>query len=149
MAALGWLRAVFPAWRFFDRAVASPRLWIRYAAAGGPLGPWTALEILAPCSRRRTRWAFAAADNLTLAYQAVVEQLVAELGELELDPDGADDGGAGEIERDPRVTGLVGYALVSRIARAQVPGEARLQWKIVVPDGSDYVVSPIFEAEAA
>lgn len=141
---LGRLRALFPAWRFFDRAVGSPRLLIRYGAPGAPLGPWTALDVLAPHSRRATRWAFAAADNLALAYQAAVEQLVAELGALDLEDDASD--------HDPRVTGLVGYALVTRIARGQAPSDACVQWKIIVPDGerpSDYVISPIFEPEAA
>ena len=139
---LGRLRVLLPAWRFFDRAIGGPRLWIRYGAVA--LGPWTALEVLAPWSRRSTRWAFAAADNLMLAYQTAVEQLVAELGELEREDDDA---------------GLVSYALVTRIARAVVPGEARLQWKITVPDDAaggapgdadviDYLVSPMFPGEA-
>ena len=141
---LGRLRALFPAWRFFDRAVASPRLMIRY---GAPLGPWHGLEALAPRSRRATRWAFAAADNLALAYQAAVEQLVAELGELELEAEVELPRGEPAPERDPRVTGLVSYALVTRIARAVAPA-GPLQWKVVVPGGEDDLISPIFPAAA-
>lgn len=137
---LGRLRALFPAWRFFDRAAASPALLVRFATGGAALGPWSAI----PSSRahrrgRAMRWLFAPDDNLALAYQAAVDQLVFELGEL----DGGDNDGS-EIETDPAIVALVSYELVTRIARAHVPAGGRFQWKIVVPGASlseDYLVS--------
>lgn len=138
------LRALLPGWRLFDRAVASPRLWVR-SGDGDALGPWAPIE-LGP----RPRWSavFAPAANLALAYQTVIDQLVAELGDLgELETDAPADG----IERDPRVTSLVSYELVARIARAHLPGRARRwQWKIVAPGGEDFLIAPIAGgAEAA
>jgi hypothetical protein len=138
---LARLRVLVPAWRLFDRATASPRLFVRSAAPHHPLGDWTAL---AAAPRGWASWAFAPAGNLALAYQSVVEQLVAALGEL------------GEVssDTDPAVTGLVEYDLVTAIARAYIPtalrdqAGARLQWKVMVPNDSDdggaadYLVSP-------
>jgi hypothetical protein len=156
-AALVRLRALIPAWRFFDRAVGSPQLRVRVAIDGGagPLGAWRAIAELGPRSASWARWAFAPADNLALAYQAAVDHLVAELGELEIeiDEDDEDAHAAGDGERDPRVLSLASYQLVTRIARAHAPPRARLQWKIVVPNGAsgpsgatgeaDYLVSPV------
>jgi hypothetical protein len=148
---LGRLRAVLPSWRLFDRAVASPQLQIRFAepAGAGALGAWQPVE---RPPRRATRWAFAPAGNLGLAYHALVVQLVAELAELELDEPAeaagrAEDPLAGET--DPAVVGLVSYELVTRVARAHVPAGARFQWKIVVPGPAapvDYVRSPVVAA---
>jgi len=128
--ALARLRALFPAWRFFDRAVESPRLWLRVDG-----GAWHALE--APPRSWLVGWAFAPASNLALAYHAVIEQLVAELGELALE-DATDD----PVVTEPEVVGLVSYELVTRIARAHVPAGARFAWKIVVPGPIDYLQSP-------
>lgn len=126
--ALGRLRALFPAWRFFDRAVASPALFVRFAIGGSALGPWSAVR---PRRRgRAVRWLFAPDDNLALAYQAAVDQLAFELGELD-EPD------------EPAE--LVSYELVARIAGAHVPAGARFQWKLVVVADrgpEDYLVSP-------
>jgi hypothetical protein len=138
---LARLRVLVPAWRLFDRATASPRLFVRSAAPHHALSGWTAIHA-AP--RGWASWAFAPAGNLALAYHSVVEQLVAALGEL------------GEVSSDtaPAVTGLVEYDLVSAIARAHIPAAlrdqagARFQWKVMVPDDSgdgdavDYLVSP-------
>lgn len=157
-AALARLRALIPAWRFFDRAVGSPQLQVRVAIDGGAgaLGAWRSIAELGARSPGWSRWAFAAADNLALAYQTAVDQLVAELGELDLEDDGDDDGdapGALAPERDPRVLSLASYQLVTRIARAHAPPRARLQWKIVVPSGeagetseADYLLSPVLAA---
>jgi hypothetical protein len=162
---LGRLRALFPSWRFFDRAVASPQLLVRRIEAGTP-GAWMAIAALArrgaPAadarrdgdvdrhgSRREpgaSRWAFAPASNLALAYHAVVEQLVAELAELELAGDAASEGTPLAIEMDPQVTGLVAYELVTRIARAHVAPGAQFQWKVIVPGApamTDHVLSPV------
>ncbi|HET9626523.1 MAG TPA: hypothetical protein VFP84_34410 [Kofleriaceae bacterium] len=155
IALLGRLRALVPTWRFFDRAVGSPQLCVRFAVDGGagPLGAWQPIDRLGARSSGLTRWAFAPVDNLALAYQSAVDQLVAELGELDLDDDLDDlddlddadfaDRGALAPELDPRVLSLVAYQVVTRIARAHAPPRARLQWKIVIPDGSDYVLSPV------
>lgn len=138
---LARLRVLVPAWRLFDRATASPRLFVRSAAAHHALAGWTAIEA-AP--RGGASWAIAPAGNLALAYHSVVEQLVAALGEL------------GEVsgDTDPAVTGLVEYELVTAIARCHIPAAlrdqagARFQWKVTVPDDSsdgadaDYLVSP-------
>lgn len=127
---LARLRVLVPAWRLFDRATASPRLFVRSAARDDALGGWTAIDA-AP--RRWASWAFAPAGNLALAYHSVVEQLVAALGEL----------GEASSDTDPAVTGLVEYELVTAIARAHVPAAlrdqagARFQWKVTVPDDSD------------
>ena len=124
-------RALLPSWRFFDRARPSPQLFVRVTGgdwlpfSAGPRPPLTPL--FAP-------WA-----NLSLAYASVVERFVQELGDLELDDAAPTDG----IERDPRVTSLGSYELVTRIARTMVPPAARYQWKIVVPsEDGDYIVSP-------
>ena len=154
-AALARLRALMPAWRFFDRAVGSPQLQVRVAIDGsaGPLGAWRPIAELGARSPGWSRWAFAPADNLALAYQAAVDQLVAELGELDIDDDDEDDDeprdGSLAPERDPRVLSLASYQLVTRIARAHAPPHARLQWKIVVPAGeaeADYLLSPVLAA---
>ena len=136
------LRALLPSWRFFDRAVASPALWVRQVDDGGD-GAWR--PIAAP-PRRWSGWAFAPAGNLALAYHAIVEQLVAELGELELESsDDADPATPLAVETDPQVVGLVSYELVTRIARAYT-GARRFQWKIVIPGDpapTDYLLSPV------
>ncbi len=140
---LARLRALFPSWHFFDRATISPQLLVRSAAADRPLGGWAMID-LGP--RPVGSWAFAPGANLVLAYQSAIEHLVQELGELELEarPERGDDDDDG-IETDPRVTGLVSYELVDRIARAHLPVGTRAQWKIVIPEAtgpSDYLVSP-------
>ncbi|MEO7733358.1 MAG: hypothetical protein ABIY55_20520, partial [Kofleriaceae bacterium] len=141
---LARLRALLPSWRFFDRAVASPALWIRLAGDGDRDAAW---QPIAPPARPWTRWAFAPAGNLALAYHAIVEQLVAELGELELEATGdADPTAPLAAEADPQVVGLVSYELVTRVARAHVPPGHRFQWKITVPGDpapADYVLSPV------
>lgn len=145
-SALGRFRALFPAWRFFDRAAASPELRVRFASGDGELGAWAAIEH--PPRRRALGWLFAPERNLALACHAAVEQLVAELGELTLEATG-DDAASGAIEADPAVVGLVSYELVTRIARAHVPTGARFQWKLVVPGDSapeDYLLSPVVAA---
>jgi hypothetical protein len=114
------LRALLPSWRFFDRASDSPQLFVERAAE------WIAIG---PAPRTWTSWAFAPRGNLALAYHAVVEQLIAEVDEL--DPSIPDD--------DPRITGLVAYALVTNIARAHVPPGARFRWRIAV--GDEFLVS--------
>lgn len=142
---LGRLRALFPAWRLFDRAIGSPALHVRFAAGGAALGPWSAIHARHRRGRA-VRWLFAPHDNLALAYQAVVDQLVFELGELDDETGGGDNDDA-LIETDPDVVALVSYDLVTRIARAYVPAGARFQWKIVVPGEPtpetcvDYLVS--------
>ena len=139
---LARLRALFPSWRFFDRATASPQLLVRSAAADRPLGDWAMVD-LGP--RPAGTWAFAPRANLVLAYQSAIEHLVQELGELELEARPQDTGADDGIETDPRVTGLVSYELVDRIARAPLPAGTRAQWKIMIPEAtgpSDYLVSP-------
>ena len=131
---LSRFRALLPAWRFFDRAVHGPALWIRTV----PSGAWTQLPT---GSRPRGSALFAPAANLTLAYQACVDQLVAELGELDVVDAGPGDG----VDRDPRVTSLVSYELVARIARIH----GGVQWKIVVADQpGDYILSDPSESAA-
>ena len=143
---LGRLRALLPSWRFFDRAVASPALWLRMANEDDGADTWRPIT---PPARPWTRWAFAPAGNLALAYQAIVEQLVAELGERELESGPADDAEPAAplaVETDPQVVGLVSYELVTRVARAHVPAGRRFQWKIVVPGDpapTDYLLSPV------
>ena len=142
---LGRLRALLPSWRFFDRAVASPQLWVRLAER-------TAWVPVVPDARPAMGWAFAPLANLALAYQALVDQLVAELGELELEAESAGDGEADPaaplaVETDPRVVDLVSYEVVTRLARAYVvPAGHRFQWKITVPGDPapvDYLLSPV------
>lgn len=141
---LARLRALFPSWRFFDRATTSPQLQRRIADAAGELGPWAPIDV---GPRPTGSWAFAPTANLALAYQNAVDHLVQELAELPID-DAADAPaeGASAIETDPRVTTLVSYELVTRIARAGLPPGRQVQWKIVVPDvggATDYLVSPV------
>ena len=147
------MRALCPAWRFFDRVTGSPALLVRFAAGAGELGPWS--SVLGKRRGRSMRWLFAPHDNLALAYQSVVDRLVHDLGELEAgedDGDGDGDGagaGANTAEGDPAVVGLVSYELVTRIARAHVPAGTRFQWKVVVPAEpapEDYLVSGVVAA---
>jgi hypothetical protein len=119
------LRVAIPAWRFFDRAVESPRLWLRIDQT------WRPLE---PPARGWLGWAFAPRANLALACQAAVDQLVAELGGLEVESDDL-------VVTAPEVTGLAAYQRVTRIARLYAGG-APFAWKIVVPGPSDYLQSP-------
>lgn len=100
--------------------------------------PWRPLDALAP---PRTAWTplFAPSANVHLAYHAAVAQLVDELGSLDLEGEPPADG----IERDPRVTNLVAYELVTRIARAHAPVGSLVQWKIMVAgETSPYIMSP-------
>jgi hypothetical protein len=136
--ALARLRVLLPAWRFFDRATRSPRLLIRSAG-----GEWRGLDEIAGPRPPRSAL-FAPHANMFLAYQAAVDQLVAELGELDLD-DASESSDV--VERDPRITGLVSYRLVARIAAEYANGNH--EWKIVVPEGAafvDYIASPVVEA---
>ncbi len=129
---LSRLRALIPAWRFFDRAALPPHLLIRWAAPDASLGAWAPLD---GGPRGVASWAFAPRANLFLAYGAALNQLVAEVRELEL----ANPAPSDVVEADPAIVGRVSYALVSRIARAHVPAAvrtrpgARYQWKLVVP----------------
>lgn len=124
------LRVLLPSWRFFDRAVRSPRLWLRCDD-----GPWR--EVAAPVATP-WRWAFAPASNLALAEQSAVDQLVAYVEELEAaDDDIADDA--------PAIVDSVGYRLVDAIARSHAGAAGRFQWKIVAPDGDtviDFLTAP-------
>jgi hypothetical protein len=113
------LRSLLPSWRFFDRAVASPELFVRIAD-----GPWQPLPVPV---RQFWSWAFAPAGNLALAYQSTVEQLVAQVDELDDSTD----------HDDPKITSLVGWMLVNEIAREA----GASQWKIV-RDGEDYLLGP-------
>jgi hypothetical protein len=134
------VRALFPSWRFFDRAVLSPRLYVRVGGSADQLSAWTPVEI---GPRSAAAFAFAPAANLALAYQSSIDRLVVELGEIDLEDS------AGDIETDPRVTELVSYRLVDRIARAHAPRAALVQWKLVVPEvAGDYLVTPIAEHTA-
>jgi len=126
---LRFFRALLPSWRFFDRATPSPRLFVRVTGEA-----WRAFD---PGPRPPLTPLFAPSANMDLAYASAVERFVQELGDLELEGDGPADG----IERDPRVTSLVSYELVSRIARTGVPHGPSYQWKIVV-EATDYIVSP-------
>jgi len=133
---LNRLRSLVPAWRFFDRVAPVPLLSVRWAAPGVGFGPWCASD---DGPRGGLSWAFAPRANLVLAYHAAVEQLVAEIAELEL----AAPAGPGEIETDPAIVERASYEVVSRIAWGYVPAAvrarpgARLQWKLVVPGGDE------------
>lgn len=124
-----FFRALLPSWRFFDRAAPSPQLFVRVAG-----GEWTRFD---GGPRPALTPLFGASANMHLAYASVIEQLVQELGDLDIEGEAPADG----IERDPRVTDLVGYQLVSRIAATAVPPGTSYQWKIVV-SGEDYICSP-------
>ncbi len=117
------LRVLLPAWRFFDRPTSAPVLAVR---AGG--GPWIGIGAAA---RGPLSWAIAPAGNLALAYHGVVEQLVAEVSELD----------AALAHDAPVIVALVSYELVTRIAREHVPAGAAWQWRIQVDD-EDFLVSP-------
>lgn len=133
---LSRLRAVLPAWRFFDRAAPSPYLLIRWAAPGAAFGTWSPIT---GGSRGAACWAFAPQANLFLVCQAAIEQLVAELADVDcgepVTPDAPD--------TDPAITDRVSYDVVSRIARAYLPVTVRnlsgviYQWKLVVPGTTD------------
>lgn len=118
------LRVLLPAWRFFDRPATAPVLAVR----AGDSDEWVCVgaAVRGPLS-----WAFAPAGNLALAYHGVVEQLVAEVSEL--DPALAHDA--------PMIVALVSYELVTRIAREHAPAGAPWQWRIQVDD-EDFLVSP-------
>lgn len=145
---LSRLRVLLPAWRFFDRAAPSPYLLVRWAMPGASPGAWSPID-RAP--REPLRWAFAPRANLLLAYHAAIEQLVAELGELAL----AEPAEPDAIEADPAIVNRVSYALVSRIAGAQLPDRVRglpgavFQWKLVVPGEVPDEVDSLVSVELA
>jgi len=138
------LRALLPAWRFFDRVAPSPYLLCRWAVPGARFGAWSPID---GGPRGAASCVFAPRANLLLACHAAIEQLVAELGELEL----VAPGGPDAIDTDPAVVHRVSYELVSRIARSYLPVAIRgapgvvFQWKLIVPgdppDPGDSLVS--------
>ncbi len=139
MPSFSFLRALIPSWRFFDRAVLSPRLYIRVGSTPESLAAWAPVDL---GSRSGGAFAFAPAANLSLAYQSAIDRLVVELGDVDLSETESEI----EIETDPRVTELVSYRLVERIARTHAPRAAFVQWKILVPEiAGDYLVAPITE----
>jgi hypothetical protein len=148
---LSRLRALVPAWRFFDRVRPSPYLVIRWAAPGAALGAWVRID---GGPREARSWAFAPRANLRLAHHAAVEQLVAELADVEVadreaaaDPDTAD--------TDPAIVDRVSYRLVSRIARTHVPAAlrdrpgARFQWKLTAPGDTPDQAESLVSGELA
>jgi hypothetical protein len=132
---LSRLRALVPAWRFFDRVRPSPYLLIRWADPGAALGAWSPIH---GGPREAMRWAFAPRANLWLAHHAAIEQLVAELADVEV-PDREPAADPEAADTDPAIVDRVSYQLVSRIARSHVPAAlrdrpgARFQWKLTVP----------------
>ena len=134
------VRALFPSWRFFDRAVRSPQLYVRVGASADRLSAWAPIEL---GRRSVVAFAFAPAANLALAYQSSIDRLVVELCDLPLDEAEC------EVESDPRVTELASYRIVDRIARALAPCAAFVQWKILVPEvPGDYLVAAVAERAA-
>lgn len=117
------LRALVPSWRFFDRADAPPTLWLARDDGGWEL-------VTAPARSLVIGWAFAPQANLALAYQMVVDRLVADVSDL--DPELPDDA--------PAIMQLAAYATVTAIARELCAPATVFRWK-VVNDGVDFVVS--------
>src|SRR5207253_735370 len=70
------VRALFPSWRFFDRAVLSARLYVRVGPSVDAMQAWAPAEI---GPRSAAAFAFAPAANLALAYQSAVDRLIVEL----------------------------------------------------------------------
>lgn len=100
--ALRFVRVLFPSFRFFDEAPDGLVLLVRVGSDASSLGGFE--ESLAPEPLGVSSLWFNAQGNLRLAYHALLEQLVADLGEL-----------APQDEQSAHE--LVSYGLVERLAR--------------------------------
>jgi hypothetical protein len=115
-ALVGYFRAFFPSWRFFDDVGLVPLLLVRVGPGDGALGPWQ------PClGKARRRWHAVLLNpeaNLLLAYGSLLAQLVSDVEEL---ADGDD------------VEALVSYQLAHRLVRTQpLAAGDHYQFKIAV-----------------
>lgn len=115
------LRALLPAWRFFDHVADAPCLSYRLVRADGQSDAWRPLP-LPVRSRSLASLLLSPAGNLRLAYHTLVAQLLSDLTELPENDDLA-------AER------LVSYQLTENLVRAQLPEHertagARFQFKI-------------------
>lgn len=81
---LSLLRAVFPAWRFFEEIADVPALSHRVIAPGAAPGPW--LNTLHKPARTLGMLFLNAPGNLHLAQQSLVEQLSAQLDDEPHEP---------------------------------------------------------------
>lgn len=121
-----FLRAVIPSWRFFDEVAPLPRLAFRAALPGADLGAFQPLSVLEVAPGPHPLL-LAPLGNLRLAYHALLEQLVADLADLEV-PDGE------QAER------LVSYELVTQLVRTHLPAPlattpgARFQLKVALEE---------------
>ena len=112
LAPVQLLRVLFPSWRFFDSAAPTPRLLVRTAEPGAPLGTYR--DALPPLPRRWSSLFLNAEGNLRLAYHGLLERLVSDVAELEEgDAEGA--------------RGLVSYELVMNLARASLSAAERAE----------------------
>lgn len=119
------LRALVPSYRFFDRAVNTPRLWVRIAQHEGAFGAWRVA--LTPARRPWSLLWHNPDVNLGLAYIGLCERLLDELNELPNDD-------ANAVEQ------LVSYRLVAHLAEralTDVPAGARFQFKLTRTDGEE------------
>jgi hypothetical protein len=123
------LRALVPAWRFFDHASSSPELWYRVERG---MCDWSSWQPVPRPSVARARSPLALLhnphENLGLAYVSLLERLVQDLSEL-------------EEERDPPPEQLVSYELVLNLVRATLgpPGARgmRFQFKLTLTDEAE------------
>lgn len=118
LARLQLFRVLFPSWRFFDSAAPTPRLMVRTAQPGEPLGAYH--DALPALPRRWSALFLNAEGNLRLAYHGLLERLVSDLAEL--------DEGDAESARQ-----LLSYELVVNLARASlrdVQPADRFQFKV-------------------
>ena len=114
---LSLLRAVFPAWRFFEEIADVPALSHRLIGPDAAPGPW--VNTLQAPVRTLGMLFLNAAGNLYLAQQSLVEQLAAQLED--------------EPERDPTQSTsyrLVQALVIQRIRADQSVGEGQYQFQL-------------------
>jgi hypothetical protein len=130
-----FVRALFPSWRFFDHLGHVPHLYYRLQTEEHTgFGNW---ELALKHKKRTFRCLFLNPhDNLQMAYQSLVEQLVSELQE------------PSENQSDI-LPGTVSYNLVQNFVRFQIMShlnenrrDLKFQFKVVV-DEDDLFISLI------
>jgi hypothetical protein len=131
------LRALFPSWRFFEDFDGESALFLRQSCSTGNFSEWQ--RCLPRAERRAHHLLFNPKTNYILAVGSLVQQLLAEISDLDCT-------NAQSIEK------LVSYQMVrnlveSELAKSQsVPRASQYQFK-VSGSGEDWLVSPVYEIQ--
>ena len=120
---VGFVRVLFPSWRFFDDVQATPALLVRVIEGDGPPAGWQ--PILSPPTRSWPRALFwNPAGNLQLAEHGLLERLMGDVAEW----DAASDAGPESLVSYELVVNLVRTKLASRPASRSA---THFQFKLV------------------